>query len=191
MRSVVFLETPVFTRRIRELADDEDYRRLQVRLLLDPEAGDLIAGSGGLRKVRMAVRGRGKRGGARIIYYWIGSRSLIYLLLAATLFWSFINTPMDIINAGYSTEDWKVFGIIALISILIPYSLYYYGLKHIQSSKAIIISTLEPVIAIIAEWLFLNGRMGPLQIIGACSVISAIVLLQKDSRETEPIIVSE
>lgn len=82
MCSVVFLETPVFTRRIRELVDDEDYRRLQVRLLLDPEAGDLIAGSGGLRKVRMAVRGRGKRGGARIIYYWIGARSLIYLLLA-------------------------------------------------------------------------------------------------------------
>ncbi len=82
MRSVVFLETPVFTRRIRELVDDEDYRRLQVRLLLDPEAGDLIAGSGGLRKVRMAVRGRGKRGGARIIYYWIGTRPLIYLLLA-------------------------------------------------------------------------------------------------------------
>jgi DME family drug/metabolite transporter len=119
---------------------------------------------------------------------WTG---LIYLLLAATLFWSFINTPMDIINAGYSAEDWKVFGIIALISILIPYSLYYYGLKHIQSSKAIIISTLEPVIAIIAEWLFLNGRMGPLQIVGACSVIAAIVLLQKDSRDAEPIIVSE
>jgi hypothetical protein len=82
MRSVVFLETPVFTRRIRELVDDEDYRRLQVRLLMDPEAGDLIAGSGGLRKVRMAVRGRGKRGGARVIYYWIGARSRIYMLLA-------------------------------------------------------------------------------------------------------------
>lgn len=80
-QSVVFLETPVFTRRIGELADDEDYRRLQVRLLLDPEAGDLIAGSGGLRKVRMAVRGRGKRGGARVIYYWIGARSRIYMLL--------------------------------------------------------------------------------------------------------------
>ncbi len=119
---------------------------------------------------------------------WTG---LIYLLLAATLFWSFINTPMDIINAGYTAEDWKVFGIIALISILLPYSLYYYGLKHIQSSKAIIISTLEPVIAIIAEWLFLNGRMGPLQIVGAGSVIAAIVLLQRDSRNGEPIIVSE
>jgi len=81
MRSIVFLETPVFTRRIRELVDDEDYRQLQVRLLLDPKAGDLIAGSGGLRKVRMAVRGRGKRGGARVIYYWIDARSRIYMLL--------------------------------------------------------------------------------------------------------------
>jgi hypothetical protein len=82
MQSVVFLETPVFTRRIRELVDDEDYRQLQVRLLLDPEAGDLIAGSGGLRKVRMAVHGRGKRGGARVIYYWIRPGSQVYMLLA-------------------------------------------------------------------------------------------------------------
>ncbi len=119
---------------------------------------------------------------------WTG---LIYLLGSATLFWSFINTPFDIAKANYSGEDWKVFGIIALISILIPYSLYYYGLKHIQSSKAIIISTLEPVVAIISEWLFLNGRMGAVQIIGACSVIAAIVILQRDSRNAEPIIVSE
>lgn len=81
VRSVVFLETPVFKRRIRELVDDEDYRRLQVLLLLNPEAGDLIAGSGGLRKIRMGVRGRGKRGGARVIYYWYDSRSQIYMLL--------------------------------------------------------------------------------------------------------------
>ncbi len=119
---------------------------------------------------------------------WTG---LIYLLGAATLFWSFINTPADIIHADYSAEDWKVFGIIALISILVPYSLYYYGLKHIQSSKAIIISTLEPVVAIISEWLFLDGRMGTVQIIGACSVIAAIVILQRDSKSAEPIIVSE
>ncbi|MFZ4621737.1 MAG: DMT family transporter [Bacteroidota bacterium] len=119
---------------------------------------------------------------------WTG---LIYLLGSATLFWSCINTPMDIINAHYSGEDWKVFGIIAVISILFPYSLYYYGLKHIQSSKAIIISTLEPVVAIVSEWLFLNGRMGTVQVIGACSVIAAIIVLQRDSRNAEPIIVSE
>lgn len=82
VRSVVFLETPVFTRQVRELIDDEDYRRLQVRLLLDPEAGDLIAGSGGIRKIRVGIRGRGKRGGARIIYYWSGAGSRIFMLVA-------------------------------------------------------------------------------------------------------------
>ncbi len=119
---------------------------------------------------------------------WTG---LIYLLGAATLFWSFINTPMEIFNANYTFEDWKVFGIIALISILIPYSLYYYGLHHIQSSKAIIISTLEPIVAIISEWLFLSGRMGFIQMIGAIFVITAIVVLQKDSKNGELILVQE
>ncbi len=119
---------------------------------------------------------------------WTG---LIYLLGAATLFWSFINTPMEILTANYSFEDWKVFGIIALISILIPYSLYYYGLHHIQSSKAIIISTLEPIVAIISEWLFLSGRMGFIQVIGAILVITAIVVLQRDSKNSEPILVQE
>ena len=119
---------------------------------------------------------------------WTG---LIYLLGSATLFWSVINTPLDIVKANYTVEDWKVFGLIALISILVPYSLYYYGLKHIQSSKAIIVSTLEPVVAIISEWLFLNGRMGPVQIFGALCVITAIVILQYDSKKGEPIIVSE
>lgn len=119
---------------------------------------------------------------------WTG---LIYLLGAATLFWSVINTPMDIINAHYTGEDWKVFAIIALISILVPYTLYYYGLRHIQSSKAIIISTLEPVVAIASEWMFLNGTMGPVQIVGAVSVIAAIIILQRDSDAAEPIIVSE
>jgi DME family drug/metabolite transporter len=119
---------------------------------------------------------------------WTG---LIYLLGAATLFWSFVNTPMKIFEANYTFEDWKVFGIIALISILIPYSLYYYGLHHIQSSKAIIVSTLEPVVAIISEWLFLNGRMGIIQVVGAIFVITAIVILQRDSKNNEPILVQE
>ncbi len=119
---------------------------------------------------------------------WTG---LIYLLGAATLFWGFVNTPMEIIRADYSAEDWGVFGVIALISILIPYSLYYYGLHHIQSSKAIIISTLEPVVAIVSEWLLLDGRMGPVQIVGAVFVIAAILILQYDSKKNEPILVSE
>lgn len=65
-----------------ELVDDDQYRLLQLRLVANPDEGDLIPGSGGLRKIRMAVAGRGKRGGARIIYYWVTSKSQIYMLLA-------------------------------------------------------------------------------------------------------------
>ena len=66
---VVFLETPVFTRRIKELVDDDRYRQSQLLLMANPDAGALIPRSGGLRKIRLELPGRGKRGGARVIYY--------------------------------------------------------------------------------------------------------------------------
>jgi drug/metabolite transporter (DMT)-like permease len=119
---------------------------------------------------------------------WTG---LIYLFGSAALFWMFISTPADIVAANYSLEDWGIFAAIAVISILLPYSLYYYGLHHIQSSKAIIVSTLEPVVAIVSEWLFLGGTMGPIQVLGAIFVLIAIVLLQRSSRDHEPIMVQE
>jgi len=79
---MIFLETPVFTRQIRELVDDDRYRDLQALLVAHPDSGDLIPRSGGLRKIRIAASGRGKRGGARVIYYWVVAKSQIYMLLA-------------------------------------------------------------------------------------------------------------
>jgi len=79
---VIFVETLVFTRQIKELVEDDEYRLLQLRLVTAPEAGDLIPRSGGLRKIRLGVTGRGKRGGARVIYYWVTAKSQIYMLLA-------------------------------------------------------------------------------------------------------------
>ena len=61
---------------------DEHYQRLQIALMLRPEQGDLIRGSGGLRKVRWALSGAGKRGGLRIIYYWSASDRAFYMLYA-------------------------------------------------------------------------------------------------------------
>ena len=78
---MVFLDTPVFTRQICELVDDDRYRELQAALVVRPDAGDVIPRSGGLRKIRIAASGRGKRGGARVIYYWVVSRDQIYMLL--------------------------------------------------------------------------------------------------------------
>jgi len=79
-----FLETPAFTRQIMELMTDTDYAALQGWLVVNPEAGDLIQGTGGLRKIRWQEpqRRKGKRGGARVIYYWYEPRTVIYMLLA-------------------------------------------------------------------------------------------------------------
>lgn len=79
---MLFVETPVFTRELQGVMSDDDYRALQSALLLRPEAGDLIPGGGGLRKVRWGLPGTGKRGGLRLIYYWQKGEDLIYMLLA-------------------------------------------------------------------------------------------------------------
>ena len=62
---MIFIETPVFTRQILALVDDETYRKLQEDLTLHPDAGAVIAGTGGVRKIRISANGHGKRGGAR------------------------------------------------------------------------------------------------------------------------------
>jgi mRNA-degrading endonuclease RelE of RelBE toxin-antitoxin system len=78
---VIFIETPLFTKLIKNLLPDENYRLLQQTILIRPEVGDLIRGSGGLRKIRWNTPGSGKRGGLRIIYYWDVPEETIYMLL--------------------------------------------------------------------------------------------------------------
>jgi len=78
-----FVETPIFTEEIVQILSDSDYAKLQAALILQPDLGELIPGTGGLRKMRWGIpsHGRGKRGGIRVIYYWYMSQSLIYLLM--------------------------------------------------------------------------------------------------------------
>ena len=78
--AVVFIETSIFTRLVSQLLEDEQYRELQSALIDNPQAGAVIQGSGGLRKIRWRLAGHGKRGGVRVIYYWIARSNEIYML---------------------------------------------------------------------------------------------------------------
>ena len=75
-------ETSVFTKQITGLISDEDYRDLQRVLAVNPLAGALIKNSGGLRKLRWRIAGKGKRGGIRVIYYYVTADNKIFMLVA-------------------------------------------------------------------------------------------------------------
>lgn len=75
-----FKETSSFTRRVIKLLADEEYRALQNDLAENPDAGKLIPRGKGLRKLRWAAKGKGKSGGARVIYYWFKSACQIYMM---------------------------------------------------------------------------------------------------------------
>jgi hypothetical protein len=79
---MIFLETSAFTRRIATLLTDEEYADLQSDLVERPDLGDVIPESGGIRKLRVAAKGHGKSGGARVIYYWVAARDRIFFLRA-------------------------------------------------------------------------------------------------------------
>jgi hypothetical protein len=78
---MIIIETPIFTKLITGLMSDDEYKGLQEALVTRPEMGALIKNSGGLRKVRWSLEGRGKSGGVRVIYYWMSADDQLYMLL--------------------------------------------------------------------------------------------------------------
>lgn len=81
-RHLEFIYTPLFDRTAQGLLDDEAMRQVENILLVEPRTGDLVARTGGVRKLRAALPGRGKRGGARVVYLYVEVRARLYFLLA-------------------------------------------------------------------------------------------------------------
>ena len=77
---MVIIETPIFTKLITNMMSDDEYKELQEALVIRPDQGALIKNSGGLRKIRWSLDGRGKSGGVRIIYYWMTEDEQLYMM---------------------------------------------------------------------------------------------------------------
>ncbi len=103
---------------------------------------------------------------------------VIWSFIFASLFWLFINPPWAIAAAAYPADTWLVLLGIAVISVLIPHSLYFNGVRYLTASRAIITATFEPVVAIATAAFFVGETPGPVQALGAVMVLGAIALLQ-------------
>lgn len=78
---IIIVETSIFAKQVLKLLSDDEYRLMQAVLVNRPDHSPVISGSGGLRKMRWSLRGRGKRGGVRVIYYWAVEQEQLLLLL--------------------------------------------------------------------------------------------------------------
>lgn len=107
---------------------------------------------------------------------------LFYTTLAASLFWLFINPPARIAAAHYSAAAWQFLVLFALLSVLVPFSFYFAGLQHLEPTRAIIVSCLEPVFSILIAAIALQEVMRPMQAFGVFMVLAAIIVVQRPGR---------
>ena len=106
---------------------------------------------------------------------------LLFTTLASSLFWLVINPPGKIAAAHYSGTAWFFLFAFAMLSVLLPFSFYFAGLQHLDPTKAIIASCLEPVFTILIAALSLKEVVGPLQSLGIAMVLAAILLVQRST----------
>jgi drug/metabolite transporter (DMT)-like permease len=109
---------------------------------------------------------------------------ILYTFASASIFWMFVNPPWHMVTAGYSAQTWGTFFIFAMMSILIPHSLYFLGVRRLTASRAIITATSEPVFAILSAYILIGEILTPVQILGAVFVVIAIATLQIRQEES-------
>jgi len=108
---------------------------------------------------------------------------LLYVILGASSFWLIVNPPWKIMAAHYSSSQWLFLLAFSLISVLAPFSFYFAGLQHLEPTRAIIVSCLEPVFSIIIAAIALGELMRPVQMLGILLVLVAIVIVQLPDRK--------
>ncbi|MEO5617333.1 MAG: EamA family transporter [Candidatus Eisenbacteria bacterium] len=110
---------------------------------------------------------------------------LFYTFAVAGTFWAFVTSPAKILAAGYDTRTWLLFLVLGVFSTLVPFSLFYAGLKRMKAAEAGIIATTEPVIASVSAALLLHEGLIPLQWLGAALVLVAAVAASREHNSEE------
>jgi drug/metabolite transporter (DMT)-like permease len=151
-----------------------------------------IFGSGGFRLDAIGVLAA-LGAACSFAFYNVGGHSilarydrwtvLLYVILSASLFWMVVNPPWKIAAAHYSAGQWFFLLLFSLISVLAPFALYFAGLQHLEPTRAIVVSCLEPVFSIVIAALTLGEVMKPLQAVGIALVLVAIVVVQLPDRK--------
>ncbi len=118
---------------------------------------------------------------------------LVYSLLGAAVFWLIVNPPWKIAAQHYSGGQWLFMLVFSIGSMLIPFSLYFIGLQHLDPTRAIVTACLEPVWAILLTAMILGELVSPMQVVGIVVVLSATILIQRPDRKVpeEPTIAVE
>ena len=116
---------------------------------------------------------------------------LLYTTCSASLFWLLLNPPWKLIAAHYSTAQWLFLLLFSLISVLAPFAFYFAGLQHLEPTRAIVVSCLEPVFSIVIAAVVLGELMRPLQVVGIVFVLAAITVVQLPNRRSVPVTLVE
>jgi len=121
-------------------------------------------------------------GGHRILVRHDRWRVLVWTLISASLFWLVVNPPWKVVAAHYAPAQWAFLFVFSMISVLGSFSLYFLGLQHLEPTRAIIASCLEPVFSILLAAVLLGEGVRPIQTLGIVLVLSAIVIVQLPGR---------
>jgi len=159
-----------------------------------------VAGPGGLRLEKTGVLAA-LIAAFSFAFYNIGGHSmlarydrwlvLLYTTMSAGLFWLIVNPPWRVLAAHYSFGAWLFLLVFALISVMAPFSFYFAGLQHLEPTRAIVTSCLEPVFSILLAAVVLGELMRPIQVLGIVFVLVATVVVQIPERDSEPVVLVE
>lgn len=112
----------------------------------------------------------------RILARYAPETILFYTFLVAGLVWAIVTPPWRIAEAGYDASTWGVFLLLAVTSALVPFALFYAGLRRMPAAEAGILATLEPVVAVVAAWIALGEGLAAIQWLGALLVLIAAAI---------------